>query len=228
MKSVVAYHDDGSMATVGEVTASGTNTTSYSVRQAVAGKPGAYKITVTDAKGNQSVNYYSGNGQLYRSEGATYPTEIAFDAAGRMVELHTWRNEAGNSDITRWYYDLFTGAMTNKLYANGKGTAYTYLDDGRIATRKWVRNIITTYGYAYTVTGSIRTTDYNDDTISVTNFYNLVGQFIKVEDGTGTTNLLRTTFNHNPHCHTRRHSGLHKNRLGQPSNSNYGRRHAKA
>ncbi|MCK9305354.1 MAG: hypothetical protein M0P27_08165, partial [Bacteroidales bacterium] len=83
----------------GQVTTSGTNTTSYSVRQAMAGKPGAYKITVTDAKGNQTVNYYSGNGQLYRSEGATYPTETAFDAAGRMAELHTWRNQNGNSDI---------------------------------------------------------------------------------------------------------------------------------
>ncbi|MDD2230797.1 MAG: hypothetical protein PHY48_15530, partial [Candidatus Cloacimonetes bacterium] len=86
LKSVVTYHDDGSMATVGEVTASGTNSTSYSVLQTVAGKPSAHKITVTDAKGNQTINYYSGNGQLYRSEGATYPTETAFDAAGHMVE----------------------------------------------------------------------------------------------------------------------------------------------
>ncbi|MDD2231020.1 MAG: hypothetical protein PHY48_16655, partial [Candidatus Cloacimonetes bacterium] len=107
-------------------------------------------------------------------------------AAGRMAELHTWRNQTGNSDVTRWYYDLFTGAVTNKLYADGKGTAYTYLDDGRISTRKWARNIITTYGYADTATGSIRTTDYNDDTPSVTNYYNLTGQLFKVEDGTGT------------------------------------------
>ncbi|MDD2230632.1 MAG: hypothetical protein PHY48_14695 [Candidatus Cloacimonetes bacterium] len=187
LKSVVTYHDDGSLATVDEVTACGTNTTSYSTQQVVADKLGAYKIAVTDAKGNQTVNYYSGNGQIYRSEGATYPTETAFDAAGRMTELHTWRNESGNSDITRWHYDLFTGAVTNKLYADGKSTAYTYLDDGRIATRKWARNIITTYGYADTATGSIRTTDYNDDTPSVTNYYNLIGQLIKVEDGTGTT-----------------------------------------
>ncbi|MDD2599619.1 MAG: hypothetical protein PHO37_10380, partial [Kiritimatiellae bacterium] len=67
------------------------------------------------------------------------------------------------------------------------GTAYTYLSDGRIATRKWARNIITTYGYADTATGSIRTTDYNDTTPSVTNYYNLIGQLMKVEDGTGTT-----------------------------------------
>ncbi|MCK9304843.1 MAG: hypothetical protein M0P27_05550 [Bacteroidales bacterium] len=187
LKSVTTYHDDGSVAAISEVTASGTNTTSYSVRQVVVDKPGAYKTTVTDAKGNQTVNYYSGNGQLYRSEGATYPTETAFDAAGRMAELHTWRNQNGDSDITRWYYDLFTGAVTNKLYADGKGTAYTYLSDGRISTRKWARNIITTYGYADTATGSIRTTEYNDDTPNVTNYYNLIGQLIKVEDGTGTT-----------------------------------------
>ncbi|MDD2230186.1 MAG: hypothetical protein PHY48_12315 [Candidatus Cloacimonetes bacterium] len=186
LKSVTTYHDDGSLATVGEVTISGTNTTSYSTQQVVADKLGAYKITVTDAKGNQTVDYYSGNGQRYRSEGATYPTETARDASGRMSQLHTWRDETGNSDITRWYYDLFTGAVTNKFYADGKGTAYTYRDDGRISTRKWARNIITTYGYADTDTGSIRTTDYNDDTPSATNYYNLAGQLVKVEDGTGT------------------------------------------
>ncbi|MDD2601247.1 MAG: hypothetical protein PHO37_18840, partial [Kiritimatiellae bacterium] len=187
LKSVTSYHEDGSVAAVGEVTAGGTNTTSYSTQQVVADKLGAYKVTVTDAKANQTMNYYSGNGQLYRSEGATYPIETAFDAAGRMAELHTWRNQNGNSDITRWYYYLFTGAVTSKLYADGKGTAYTYLNDGRISTRKWARNIITTYGYADTATGSIRTMDYNDGTPSVTNYYNLIGQLIKVEDGTGTT-----------------------------------------
>ncbi|MFA7149109.1 MAG: hypothetical protein WC109_09860, partial [Syntrophomonadaceae bacterium] len=173
LKSVTTYHDDGSVAAVGQITANSTNTTSYSTQQAMAGKPGAYKITVTDPQEKQTVNYYSGNGQLYRSEGATYPTETAFDAAGRMVELHTWRNESGNSDITRWYYDLFTGAVTNKLYADGKGTAYTYLNDGRIATRKWARNITTSYGYFDTASGSIRRTDYSDVTPSVTNYYNL-------------------------------------------------------
>ncbi|MCK9305649.1 MAG: hypothetical protein M0P27_09685 [Bacteroidales bacterium] len=187
LQSVTTYHDDGSIATVGQITANGTNKTSYSTQHSVDGKPGAYKITVTDPQGKQTVNYYSSDGQLYRSEGATYPNEAAFDAAGRMAELHTWRNQNGNSDITRWHYDLFTGAVTNKLYADGKGTAYTYLDDGRISTRKWARNIITTYGYVDTTTGSIRTTDYNDDTPSVTNCYNLIGQLIKVEDVTGTT-----------------------------------------
>jgi len=171
-REVTAYHDDGSVATVGEVTASGTNTTSYSVRQSVAGKPGAYKISVTDPAGSQTVNYYSGDGQLYRSEGATYPNETARDAAGRMSELHTWRDENGDSDITRWYHDLFTGAVTNKLYADGNGTFYTYLSDGRIASREWARGASTTYGYSDTGAGSVRTADYSDSTPSVTNYYN--------------------------------------------------------
>jgi len=164
LASVITYHDDGSMASVGEVTANGTNTTSYSTQQAVAGKPGAYTITVTDALGNQTVNYYSGDGELYRSEGATYPTETARDAAGRMSELHTWRDESGDPDITTWHYDIITGLVTNKVYADGKGTAYSYHSDGRIASRKWARNIITTYGYTDTTTGRIQITDYNDTT----------------------------------------------------------------
>ncbi|MDD2230731.1 MAG: hypothetical protein PHY48_15200, partial [Candidatus Cloacimonetes bacterium] len=187
LKSVVIYHDDGSMATVGEITTSGTNTTSYSTQQTVEGKPGAYKITVTDPQGNQTVNYYSGNGQLYRSEGATYPNATVFDSAGRMAELHTWRDESGDSDITCWCYDPYTGAITKKLYADGKGTEYTYLSDGRMESRKWTRNITTSYGYTDTAIGSTRTTEYSDNTPSITNTYNLVGQLAKAEDGNGTT-----------------------------------------
>jgi YD repeat-containing protein len=187
LESVTTYHDDGSVATVGEVTAEGTNTTSYSVRQSVAGKLGAYKITVTDPAGSQTVNCYSNDGQLYRSEGATYPVAYVKNPAGQMAQLHTWRDENGDPDITRWYYDLFTGAVTNKLYADGNGTVYSYYIDGRIASRLWARNITTTYGYADNATGSMRTTEYSDSTPSVTNCYNLSGQLLKVEDGTGTT-----------------------------------------
>jgi RHS repeat-associated protein len=187
LESVTTYHADGSVATVGEVTVSGTNTTSYSVRQDVAGKPGAYKITVTDPQGKQTVNYYSGDGHLYRSEGATYPVAYVKNPAGQMAQLHTWRDENSDPDITRWYYDPFTGAVTNKLYADGKGTVYSYLADGRVSTREWAQGITTTYGYVDIATGSIRTTEYSDTTPSVTNCYNLSGQLIKVEDGSGTT-----------------------------------------
>ncbi|MDD2230188.1 MAG: hypothetical protein PHY48_12325 [Candidatus Cloacimonetes bacterium] len=187
LESVTTYHDDGSVAAVGEITAGGTNTTSYSVRQTVAEKPGAYRITVTDPQGKQIVNYYFGDGQLYRSEGATYPNATVFDSAGRMSQLHTWRDESGNSDITRWHYDPYTGAVTSKVYADGKGTEYTYLNDGRMVTREWARGVITTYGYSDTATGSTRITDYSDITPSITSTYNLVGQLMKVEDGSGTT-----------------------------------------
>ncbi|MDD2230190.1 MAG: hypothetical protein PHY48_12335, partial [Candidatus Cloacimonetes bacterium] len=189
LKSVTTYHDDVSVAAVGEITSGGTNTTNYSVRQTVAEKPGAYKITVTDPQGRQTVNYYSGDGQLYRSDGATYPNETARDASGRMSQLHTWRDATENSDITRWYYDPYTGAVINKVYADGKGTEYTYLSDGRMVTREWARGVITTYGYSDTATGSTRITDYSDITPSITSTYNLVGQLMKVEDGTGATSF---------------------------------------
>ncbi|MFA7173752.1 MAG: RHS repeat-associated core domain-containing protein, partial [Kiritimatiellia bacterium] len=126
-------------------------------------------------------------GQLYRSDGATYPNETARDASGRMSQLHTWRDATGNSDITRWYYDPYTGAVTSKVYADGKGTEYTYLSDGRMATREWASGVTTTYGYTDTAIGSTRIIDYSDTTPSITNTYNLVGQLTKVEDGSGTT-----------------------------------------
>jgi RHS repeat-associated protein len=189
LEKIRTYHPDGTVATVGEVTAMGTNTTSYSQRQPVEGEPNAYKITVTDSQGNQTVNYYSGDDQVYRIEGATYPTATVRDSAGRMNQLHTWRSETDSSDVTRWYYDMFTGVMTNKCYADGNGTVYTYFDDGNAASREWARGVSTSYGYADTASVSVRTMEYSDSTPGVTNYFNLMEQLIVVEDGTGRTTL---------------------------------------
>ena len=65
LKSLTSYHDDGSVAAVGQITATGTNFTYYSERQDVPGVAGAYKIITTDALSNETGNYYSGDGQLY-------------------------------------------------------------------------------------------------------------------------------------------------------------------
>ena len=48
---------------------------------------------------------------------------------------------------TRWLRDEVTGLVTNKVYADGKGSTYAYTPDGKLATRTWARGIVTTYSY---------------------------------------------------------------------------------
>ena len=38
-----------------------------------------------------------------------------------------------------------TGLVTQKLYADGRGSCYTYTDDGNLATRTWARGVTTSY-----------------------------------------------------------------------------------
>ena len=40
-----------------------------------------------------------------------------------------------------------TGLVTQKLYADGRGSCYTYTDDGNLATRTWARGVTTSYTY---------------------------------------------------------------------------------
>ena len=40
-----------------------------------------------------------------------------------------------------------TGLVTQKLSADGRGSCYTYTDDGNLATRTWARGVTTSYTY---------------------------------------------------------------------------------
>ena len=85
-----------------------------------------------------------------------------YDAYDRMVAMYTYRgtnsissyseicNLKSEMDRTAWLYDQATGVLTNKLYADGKGTGYTYTPDGKLASRIWARGITTTYSYTNT------------------------------------------------------------------------------
>ncbi len=77
-----------------------------------------------------------------------------------MTAMATFRDEQGAGDITQWLHDAPTGLLSNKLHADGKGTAYTYTPDGKLATRAWARGVTTTY--AYTNGSSLAAIDYSD------------------------------------------------------------------
>jgi len=185
LRTLTGYHADGGTAFTDEIVGATTNRTQYSQRQYLDSPAGVYLVTVTDALGNVATNFYSGDGALYRSGGAVYPTATARDADGRQAELRTWRDEAGQPDATRWHYDLASGLVTNKVYADGLGPAYAYLPDGRLSQRTWARGVETAYGYADTAAGRVQSADHSDGTPSVTNAYDLAGRLTRVEDGAG-------------------------------------------
>jgi RHS repeat-associated protein len=73
-----------------------------------------------------------------------------------------------------WLYDPATGLLTNKVYADGKGTKYSYTSDGKLSTRAWARGVTTTY--RYNESGAITNIDYSDSTPDVTFGYDRQGR----------------------------------------------------
>ena len=162
---------------------------------------------VTNALGQVTRNAYDPQGRLIATWGNTYPVAYQYDPSGRMTAMATTRDGAvdfaalaaelanGASltsigsiwslDLTQWQYHEPTGLLTNKLYADGKGTSYTYTPDGKLATRTWARGVTTTY--TYTNGSSLASISYSDDTPSVTFGYDRLGrQTSAIVDGVST------------------------------------------
>jgi len=186
LQTVTGYHEDGTVANTAAVCGGTTNLTAYSERQYLESYGGSYLVTVTDPLGNVTTNLYAGDGTLYFTGGADYPAAVERDADGRRVGLRTWRDESGQPDTTRWHYDLSSGLVTNKVYADGLGPSYAYTPDGRLSQRTWARGVSTDYGYDDTEDGATKYASYSDATPGVTNTYDLAGRLVSVEDGTGT------------------------------------------
>jgi len=123
-----------------------------------------------------------------------YPVEYTYDPQGRLKTQTTWTNFAasGGAAVTTWYYHPERGWLTNKAYADGQGTKYSYTGAGRLATRLWARG--TNTSYAYNNFGDLSSVTYNDAaTPSVTETYTRRGQLGKVVRDGITTTLFYTT-----------------------------------
>jgi YD repeat-containing protein len=95
-------------------------------------------------------------------------------------------------DTTRWLYHEPTGLLTNKLYADGNGTAYSYTPDGKLATRTWARLVVPPSGgapvplvtsYGYEPGGSRTNIVYRDSTPAFA--YDRLGRQRTVTDASG-------------------------------------------
>lgn len=135
-------------------------------------------------------NEYYTNGLLKKATGSrTYPVQYAYDAQGRMTNMTTWQDYGGGQGtaVTTWKYDGYRGFLTNKVYADSQGPAYTYTRAGRLLARVWARGVGTTnlYNNAGEWTGA----DYSDTTPDVTALRNNRGLLTNVTQGSSSTML---------------------------------------
>ncbi|MDD4735772.1 MAG: hypothetical protein PHP44_06670 [Kiritimatiellae bacterium] len=155
------------------------------------------RIAVTDALSNTTHTAYDAFGRMIAQWGATYPVAYEYDDSGRMTAMLTTRDSSlvitndssfiihhSSFDRTSWFYDPSTGLLTNKVYADGQGTAYTYTPEGKLASRTWARGVVTEY--TYDTLGQLTNINYSDTTPDVTYTYNRMGQQLTITDALGT------------------------------------------
>ncbi|NLC82350.1 MAG: RHS repeat protein, partial [Lentisphaerae bacterium] len=168
------------------------------------------RTEVTDAMGNVTRTQYDADNRVVAQWGATYPVAYAYDVQGRMVQMGTCRGVTEITDYavfqslvsgfdkTRWLYDNPTGLLTNKLYADGLGPAYTYTPDGKLATRLWARLDPGTGGklltrYSYDAAGSLLGVDYSDATPDIAYTFNRIGQMLSAVSSVSTNQFTYST-----------------------------------
>ena len=155
----------------------------------------------------QTVSEYYPTGELRLRYGAnSSPGLYAYDFAGRLKTLTTWRDfnlstgaGTGTGDTTIWTYND-AGLLKTKRYPDNKGPDYTYDSAGRLKTREWARSaggtrLKATYGYD-SATGDLTGIDYSDNTWTTDVTYSghdRLGRPGSVTDGSGTRTLTYTT-----------------------------------
>jgi len=194
--SVTHYNSKGQVDYVEDAT---NSRTSYAYSPTTG-----QRIAITNALGFATRFEFDVLGQLVRCWGhAVCPVKYTYDDYGQTVSMKTYRGGAGwsgsswpgspgTADETQWKYEPATGLLTNKVYADGNGTAYSYTPEGDLAIRTWARGITTTYSYTNT-TGDLTGINYSDSTPDVSFTYLRLGQQGTVTDGQGTR-----TFNYDP------------------------------
>lgn len=182
--------------------ADGTNTVINTVGYDALGRV----VWSQDADLHVTRSTYNLRGQLTNQWGdATIPISYDYDAAyGDRIALSTYRNapagdfqawpagSVGTPDTTTWMIDAPSGLLWKKIDAAGKAVEFTRNARGQVATRKWARNVTTTYTYD-DATGELTRQAYSDGTPTVDYTYTRLGQTRTVSDFIGLRN-----FNYEP------------------------------
>jgi RHS repeat-associated protein len=154
--------------------------------------------SVTDPLGNATIYEYNLRGNKVLEYGATYPVRYTYDIFGNKTSMTTFRDAGGPTsvsaagDVTTWLYDIASGAMTNKVYADGKGPTYSYTPDGKLSRRTWARGIVT--DYSYDNWGNLTNTVYSDGTPTIALSYDALGRQTEAHDAAGITTFIYDSF----------------------------------
>ncbi|MFR8201303.1 RHS repeat domain-containing protein [Akkermansia sp.] len=151
--------------------------------------------SITNALGDTARYSYDIRGRKIAEYGtAIQPSCFAYDEAGRLTSLTTFRTDEGDittdpssrtdGDTTRWLYDAATGLELKKTYANGSCVSKTYDRLNRLETLTKARGIVTTYQYA-PATGELVSVSHSDNTQPWLYSYNHLGEMISVSDASG-------------------------------------------
>ena len=150
-------------------------------------------------RGNAIVYDYDLRGRKTYEGGATYPVRYTYDIFGNKTTMMTYRDETSRTggspvqgDVTTWLYDIASGSMTNKVYADGKGPTYSYTPDGKLTRRIWARGIVT--DYSYDIWGGLTNTVYSDSTPTIALSYDAMGRQTEARDAAGLTAFLYDSF----------------------------------
>ncbi|MBN1513608.1 MAG: RHS repeat protein, partial [Phycisphaerae bacterium] len=150
--------------------------------------PDSGQLTSNGSERDGGYNYtyyaYTLRGDIEKMWGdVPQPVLFTYDIFGQRETMTTFRGTedftgnqwpgqtAEDGDTTTWVYDPATGLLTDKEYADGKATSYTYYPDGKLHERLWAREdalssrITTTYTYDAN-TGEMLTVDYSDTAYS--------------------------------------------------------------
>lgn len=161
--------------------------------------------SVENPEGKRTYYAYNARGQITNVWGQVpQPIEIDYDATnGWRVSLKTyrsgstvwttlaWPEEPPAQDSTTWTYDIATGNMTEKTYADGKSVEYAYYPGGGIRERRWARGTVfakpmTEYSWQ-PVTGELTAVGFrnvggSNDPYSVSFSYDRLGRRKTIND----------------------------------------------
>lgn len=189
----------GQISTIKDAAGNPTTVAYHPNGVAGAGRPSV----ITDALGKTRRLAYDLQGrEIYQWGTSAYPQAVTYNALGALATSTTWRDTASadlnamawpaptGGDVTTWVYDLASGVLTRKAYADGNGTDYAYDKANRPYTRTWSRRVdssrvTTTLGYD-PVSGNLASISYSDSTPSVSVVYDRLGQQMTVTDAAGT------------------------------------------
>ena len=194
-KSSITYNPK--TGRVASTTAPGEKPTTYTYNP----KTGR-AIKTTGPKGTQEIAYNL-RGQKTATWGSTYPIQYRYGEYGAQNEIRTYKSIAANAkitkellekaepQITKWKFDEATGLLLQKLYPDGKGPKYTYLNTNQLDKRTRADGGETKYQYHPKTRALVSTTYSDKSTPGVIYKHDKAGTLISVTDAAGTRKFIQ-------------------------------------